>query len=73
MSTDYVFDGVDPPYATDATPHPLSTYGEQKVAGEQMCLEKCPASVVFISVWSLDEIVLLYIQVELQLFAVNEH
>lgn len=41
MSTDYIFDGEDPPYAVDARPRPLSTYGEQKFAGEQMCLEKC--------------------------------
>lgn len=46
LSTDYIFDGEEPPYATDAAPHPLSTYGEQKVAGEQICLEKCQSSIV---------------------------
>jgi len=46
MSTDYIFDGEKPPYAVDAIPNPLSTYGEQKVAGEGICSEKCPNSAV---------------------------
>lgn len=46
MSTDYIFDGENPPYAVDAEPRPLSTYGEQKVAGERICVEKCRSSVV---------------------------
>lgn len=39
FSTDYIFDGKNPPYAVDAQPNPLSTYGEQKVAGENLCLQ----------------------------------
>lgn len=46
LSTDYIFDGKNPPYATDATPHPLSTYGEQKVEGENITLETCSSSCV---------------------------
>ena len=34
LSTDYVFDGKTPPYATDATPAPLNAYGSMKLAGE---------------------------------------
>ncbi|MCB9798231.1 dTDP-4-dehydrorhamnose reductase [Candidatus Nomurabacteria bacterium] len=35
-STDYIFDGkTDQPYTEDATPHPLSKYGELKVLAEQ--------------------------------------
>jgi len=34
ISTDYVFDGNAPPYATDANPAPLNAYGRMKLAGE---------------------------------------
>ncbi|WFD31071.1 Vacuolar protein sorting-associated protein vps5 [Malassezia sp. CBS 17886] len=30
LSTDYVFDGTQPPYAPGDTPHPLNRYGESK-------------------------------------------
>lgn len=46
ISTDYIFDGTTPPYAVDAQPHPLSTYGEQKVDGENLCREQCPTCAV---------------------------
>jgi dTDP-4-dehydrorhamnose reductase len=46
MSTDYVFDGLNPPYSVTAEPHPLSAYGEQKREGEVICLEQCQASAV---------------------------
>jgi S-adenosylmethionine synthetase len=35
ISTDYVFDGSSPPYATDARPSPLNAYGRMKRAGEE--------------------------------------
>lgn len=35
VSTDYVFDGEDAPYAEDAPVHPLNVYGETKARGEQ--------------------------------------
>ncbi len=34
ISTDYVFDGTSPPYATDAASAPLNAYGRMKLAGE---------------------------------------
>jgi dTDP-4-dehydrorhamnose reductase len=34
VSTDYVFDGKNGPYAEDAQPHPISYYGKAKLAGE---------------------------------------
>lgn len=35
ISTDFVFDGTTPPYFETNTPHPISTYGSSKYAGEQ--------------------------------------
>jgi dTDP-4-dehydrorhamnose reductase len=34
ISTDYVFDGVNPPYRTDSPVNPLNEYGRLKLAGE---------------------------------------
>lgn len=39
LSTDFIFDGADGPYTEDATPNPLSYYGESKLAAEKL-LEK---------------------------------
>ena len=36
LSTDYVFDGKSPPYATDAQTAPLNAYGRLKLAGEDV-------------------------------------
>lgn len=38
ISTDYVFDGDNPPYKEDATPNPLNYYGQTKLEGEQATL-----------------------------------
>jgi S-adenosylmethionine synthetase len=46
VSTDYVFDGTSPPYTTDATPKPLSEYGQQKLEGELATLQECPSAAV---------------------------
>lgn len=41
VSTDYVFDGRQrTPYAEEADPAPVQTYGESKLAGEQAVLER---------------------------------
>lgn len=34
ISTDYVFDGKNPPYKTDAQTNPLNKYGMSKLSGE---------------------------------------
>mmetsp|Transcript_27874 Transcript_27874/g.88988 ORF Transcript_27874/g.88988 Transcript_27874/m.88988 type:complete len:307 (+) Transcript_27874:48-968(+) len=44
LSTDYVFDGTQPPYAPAAAPHPLQFYGESKLQGERAVLAACPGS-----------------------------
>jgi dTDP-4-dehydrorhamnose reductase len=36
LSTDFIFDGADGPYTEDAQPHPLSYYGESKLAAEKL-------------------------------------
>ena len=41
ISTDYVFDGTTPPYATDSPPNPINSYGESKRAGEIAVLSAC--------------------------------
>lgn len=35
LSTDYVFDGEQPPYEIDAATRPLNAYGQSKLAGEE--------------------------------------
>jgi len=47
FSTDYVFDGTKrTPYLEDDRPNPLSAYGESKLAGERLALERCPRALV---------------------------
>ncbi|MGK6351815.1 SDR family oxidoreductase [Parapedobacter sp. DT-150] len=36
LSTDFIFDGEDGPYAEDAPPNPLSLYGRSKLAAEHL-------------------------------------
>lgn len=41
ISTDYVFDGeTSEPYAEDARPNPVQTYGASKLAGEHLALRR---------------------------------
>ncbi|MBE2252290.1 MAG: SDR family oxidoreductase [Myxococcus sp.] len=44
VSTDYVFDGEDGPYAVDAKPNPRGTYALTKHAGEQTVKALLPAA-----------------------------
>ena len=41
ISTDYVFNGKNPPYNEKAEPNPVNLYGETKLAGEKEA-QKCP-------------------------------
>ncbi len=38
LSTDFIFDGTAGPYKEDATPHPLSFYGDSKLQAEQIVM-----------------------------------
>lgn len=40
ISTDYIFDGKNPPYETDAKPNPLNFYGVSKLRGEEAIMEE---------------------------------
>lgn len=46
LSTDYVFDGRQPPYQPSDSPHPLNHYGVTKLAGETAVRETLPAALV---------------------------
>ncbi len=48
FSTDYVFDGHrSTPYLESDAPNPLGVYGESKLAGERLALERCQRTVIF--------------------------
>ncbi|MEI6891484.1 MAG: SDR family oxidoreductase [Pontiella sp.] len=46
ISTDYVFDGSNPPYAVDDACHPLNFYGQTKRAGEEVVLQTSDQHIV---------------------------
>uniref|UniRef100_A0A2P2I315 Methionine adenosyltransferase 2 subunit beta n=1 Tax=Hirondellea gigas TaxID=1518452 RepID=A0A2P2I315_9CRUS len=46
ISTDYVFDGANPPYTADDTPQPLNKYGITKLDGENAVRNADPESLV---------------------------
>ncbi|XP_053574551.1 methionine adenosyltransferase 2 subunit beta isoform X2 [Bombina bombina] len=39
ISSDYVFDGTNPPYHEDSLPNPLNLYGKTKLEGERVVLQ----------------------------------
>lgn len=47
ISTDYVFDGRNPPYGENDTPNPLNMYGKSKLRGEEEILRHCPGMEIF--------------------------
>ncbi|MGB1037728.1 MAG: SDR family oxidoreductase [Bacteroidia bacterium] len=53
LSTDFIFNGEDGPYDEEATPDPLSYYGETKLAAENIVKNQC-------NKWSIARTVLVY-------------
>jgi dTDP-4-dehydrorhamnose reductase len=52
ISTDYVFDGTaDKPYTEEHPVNPVNYYGETKLRGEQIALEKLPSTVIIRTSW----------------------
>lgn len=52
LSTDYVFDGKKgAPYVETDQPHPLNTYAQTKLEGEQRALSLCPKALVVRTAW----------------------
>ena len=46
ISSDYVFDGLNPPYEPSDTPNPLNLYGITNYQGEQVINEDYPQAIV---------------------------
>ena len=52
VSTDYVFDGTaSTPYAEDHPVSPVNFYGESKLRGEEIALQKLPSTVIIRTSW----------------------
>lgn len=46
MSTNYVFDGKNPPYSPESPTNPLNDYGRMKLAGEKKVAEACEKAII---------------------------
>uniref|UniRef100_UPI00358F0A99 methionine adenosyltransferase 2 subunit beta n=1 Tax=Myxine glutinosa TaxID=7769 RepID=UPI00358F0A99 len=46
ISTNYVFDGKNPPYGPNSQPHPLNAYGRSKLDGEKAVLRDLPGAAI---------------------------
>lgn len=52
ISTDYVFDGTaSSPYKEDYPVNPVNFYGESKLKGEEIALEKNPSTIIIRTSW----------------------
>lgn len=46
ISTDYVFDGKNPPYNHDSPTNPLNDYGLSKLDGEKVVLQESKGNLI---------------------------
>ncbi len=46
ISSDYVFDGTNPPYQEDDDTHPINDYGRSKLAGERAVAAACTDHII---------------------------
>ncbi|MFT6814367.1 MAG: dTDP-4-dehydrorhamnose reductase [Sphingobacteriales bacterium] len=53
LSTDFIFDGEEGPYAEDSFANPLSFYGKSKLASEEIVKNKCHS-------WAIARTILVY-------------
>lgn len=67
VSTDYVFDGEDAPYAEAAPVNPLNVYGETKARGEQAALAQGGRVSIVRASWVFSEIGNNFVSTMLQL------
>lgn len=51
LSTDYVFDGTDGPYAENDRPNPINYYGRTKHAAENTCLNSSVEASIIRTMW----------------------
>lgn len=52
ISTDYVFDGEsEVPYKEDDPTHPINTYGQSKLTGEQLCMKEDKDAIIIRTSW----------------------
>jgi len=46
MSTNYVFDGKNPPYYPESVTNPLNDYGRMKLEGEKIVADRCSNAII---------------------------
>lgn len=56
ISTDYVFDGKNPPYKIDGKPNPLNKYGMSKLSGETATINASSSNITKIFIYCLHRI-----------------
>lgn len=69
VSTDYVFDGdTNLSYSEDDFTNPLGVYGESKLKGEELAIEKCPRTIILRTSWLYSEFNKNFVKTMLNLF-----
>ena len=72
VSTDYVFDGeTNLAYSEDDFTNPVGVYGESKLKGEELALEKNPATIIIRTSWLYSEFNKNFVKTMLNLFSIK--